>query len=194
MFSLVMLPPQIAAAHARRHRHAVGERAGIRARLDLAHHDAADRGHEREPVDVVVVERIDAAGVAFAAGVEDLRTISSAMSKPWYLKIASTTPSFSVENGCALPILLLGHDDERLVRPAARSRPCARWRGRTGDGVGGAAAVGVPIGRLEPRLLRVVDEIAALLLQRARGRRRRQTRRRAGCRPPSSRSRDCSSC
>ena len=32
------------------------------------------------------------------------RTMSSAMSKPWYLKIDSTTPSFSVEKGCALPI------------------------------------------------------------------------------------------
>ncbi len=40
--------------------------------LHLAHHDPAHRRHQRQPVDVVVVERIDAAGVALAAGLEDL--------------------------------------------------------------------------------------------------------------------------
>ena len=37
----------------------------------LADHDAADGGHQREAVDVVVVEGVDAAGVAAAAGFED---------------------------------------------------------------------------------------------------------------------------
>src|SRR4029079_7618601 len=61
-----------AAAHARGHRHAVGEGAGVRARLHLADHDAAHRRHERQAVDVIVVVRIDSAGVSLAGGLEDL--------------------------------------------------------------------------------------------------------------------------
>src|SRR6187399_194336 len=41
-----------AAAHARRHRHAVGEGAGVGARLHLPDHDAAHRRGQREAMDV----------------------------------------------------------------------------------------------------------------------------------------------
>ena len=56
-----------AAAHARSHRHAVGEVPGIGARLRLTDHNPAYRRHERKPVNVVFTEGIDAAGVPLAA-------------------------------------------------------------------------------------------------------------------------------
>src|SRR4029079_2392026 len=61
-----------AAAHARGHRHPVGEGARVGARLHLAHHDPAHRRDQRETMDVAVVEGIDPARVAAAAGLEDL--------------------------------------------------------------------------------------------------------------------------
>ena len=44
---------------------------GVRLRLGLADHDAADRGDAGEGVDVVVVEGVDAAGVALAGDLVD---------------------------------------------------------------------------------------------------------------------------
>src|SRR5882724_2593898 len=57
-----------AAAHARRHRHAVGEGARVRTGLHLPDHDAAHRCGERELVDVIVAVRVDAARMTLAAG------------------------------------------------------------------------------------------------------------------------------
>src|SRR6185312_12558740 len=50
-----------AAAEARRHRHAVCERASVAANLRLADHDPADRRHKRKLINVFVIKRIDAA-------------------------------------------------------------------------------------------------------------------------------------
>ena len=76
--------------------------------------------------------------------------MSSAMSKPVYLKMASTVPSFSVENGCSRADVLLRDDEERLVvrdREAGASRPPRAAGAR--DRVGRAMAVGVPIRGLQ---------------------------------------------
>ena len=45
--------------------------AGIGARLNLPHHDAAHRRHEGKAVDMVIAERIDAARVATPAGLKE---------------------------------------------------------------------------------------------------------------------------
>src|SRR6266542_6748773 len=60
------------APHARRHRHAVRKGAGVRARLHLPHHYPADRRGQCQTMDVVIVKRVDAAGVSLAAGLENL--------------------------------------------------------------------------------------------------------------------------
>src|SRR5947207_8549834 len=48
-----------AASEARRHRHAIGERAGIAADVRLPHHHAAHWRHQRESMDMIVVEGRD---------------------------------------------------------------------------------------------------------------------------------------
>src|SRR5690348_17743321 len=63
--------PPSAAAEARRHRHAVCERPSIAANLRLADHDAADGRHKRKLINVVVIEGIDAARVAFSTDLKD---------------------------------------------------------------------------------------------------------------------------
>ena len=60
-----------AAAQAGGHRHPVVERAGVGLRLRLPDHDPRHRRRQREAVDVVLVERVDAAGMALAADLVD---------------------------------------------------------------------------------------------------------------------------
>src|SRR5207247_1400124 len=59
-------------AEARRHWHSVVERSRIPTNLRLAHHDAANRRHQREAMNVLFIERVDPAGVSFAADFQDL--------------------------------------------------------------------------------------------------------------------------
>ena len=72
MFSLVMLPPQMPQPMLEVIGMPLVNVPAFELRLHLPHHDAAHRRHQREAMDVVVVERVDAAGVAAAAGLEDL--------------------------------------------------------------------------------------------------------------------------
>ena len=158
-----------AAAHARGHRHAVGEGAGVGARLDLPHHDAADRRHQREPVDVLVVERVDAARVAAAAGLEDLPHLVERVVEAVNLNTTSTTPSFSVENGCCLPMCVSSTMKKRLAGGKGDAGLGGDRRGGSGDGVGGAPALLVPVGLLQLLLLLGVDEVAAFAAAAAAG-------------------------
>ena len=90
MFSLVMLPPQTPQPMLDVIGMPLVNAPAFDLRLRLAHHDPAHRRHQREPVDVVVVERVDAAGVALAADFVDPPHHVERRVEAAVLKIAST--------------------------------------------------------------------------------------------------------
>ncbi len=127
-----------AASHRRGHRHPVGERAGVRLRVGLPHHDARDGHVPCEVVDVRVVGRGDAARVALAADlVEPLGELDAVLE-------AALVRVDRHQRGqlllAELPVLgdavaldddeALGRTGCRIPRPAraaeARSPPCRR--------------------------------------------------------------------
>ena len=80
------------------------------------------------------------------------RTLSSASSKPWHLKTASTTPSFSVEYRILLADVGFFDEEERLVGGKGEAGFGGDGGGRAGDGVGGAPALLIPVGPLQQLL------------------------------------------
>ncbi len=100
--------------------------------------------------------------------------MSSASSKPLYLKMASTMPSFSVENGLCLADLGFLDDEERLVVGDGETGLRGDDRGRPRDRVGRSRARRRPSRRLAKQvLLGAVDEVAAFRLQLCEEARRR---------------------
>ena len=120
MFSLVMLPPQMPQPMLDVIGMPLVNVPAFELRLHLAHHDAAHRRHQREPVDVLVVERIDAARVALAAGLEDLPHHVERIVEAVVLEDREHDAELlRREADAALPMLVSCDDEERLVRREA---------------------------------------------------------------------------
>ena len=96
---------------------------------------------QRQLIDVIVVERVDAAGVAACRRPRrSAVTISRAFWNPLYLKMESTGESFSLEKGWSLPMPVFWHDEEALAFGNRESGEFGDLGGRAGDGGGSAMA------------------------------------------------------
>jgi hypothetical protein len=87
-------------------------------------------------MDVVVVEGVDPAGMPLAATAKTLFTMSRAASNPLYLKIASTVPSFSVENGYSRPMCFSGTTRNSFSAGILKPAPLRHDARGAGNGLG----------------------------------------------------------
>src|SRR4051812_20155402 len=153
-----------AAAHARGHRHPVGERTGIRARLHLADHHPADRRDQREAMDVVVVVRVDPARVPLAGGLEDSPDLVERVVEAVALENREHGAELLGGEAVLRADVLFLDEQEGLVLGNREPGGFGDDRGGAGDGVRGAMAVCIPVGLLEQRFFAGGGEGAPLRL------------------------------
>ena len=144
-----------AAAQTRRHRHAIGKCAGIGFGLRLAHHHAADRCGQGQLMNVVVFERIDAAGVTFASDIIYLFDHFQSCIKAGVFVNSHDHTEFLARKEMFFSDLILFDYDKLPVGGNLKTGNFGNLAGRLGDGINGAVPFGIPQGRLQQFLFLV---------------------------------------
>ena len=133
--------------------------------MHLPNHDSADGCDQCEPMDVIVIERIDPARVALAGGVEDLPHHFERLVESAVLEDREDRAEFFRREAVLFADMRFFDEQERFV--VRNCKAGARRDDRCGarDGVRCAMALDVPVRSLESLLLLCVHQVPALGLQ-----------------------------
>ena len=158
-----------AAAHGGRRRHAVRGAARVALVVGLADHDTGDRRHHSKAMDVIVVEGVDAAGVALAADLVDCADhIERVLELAVILEQSHQGGQLLTGEQVLLADVLAaaaGNGDELAVSRNLKAGLLGELLRRDGDGVGQTVTGLIPHDELELFGLVDVGKIGALLDQ-----------------------------